>query len=75
MTVVYFDGTKVLNDQKDKKNTAIIKIGEEEDPGNHRSAILTSGPAKMTELLEVISRCVNAKTVVENRQHKFAIGK
>lgn len=75
MTVVCFDGDEVPSDQKDQKNTSIIKIGKEEDPGNHRSAILTSGLAKVIELLEVISRCVNAKTVIENRQHQFAIGK
>ena len=75
MTVVYFYGDEVPNDQKDPKNTSIVKTGQEEDPGNHSSSILTSGPAKMLELLEVISRCLNDKTVIENRQDQFAIGK
>jgi len=75
MTVVYFGGDEVPNDQKDQKNTAIVKIGKEEDPWNHRSAILTSGPAKMIEQLGVISQHTNAKTAIDNRQHLFAIAK
>lgn len=74
MTVIYFDGDELPNDQKHQENTSIIKIGKEEDPGNNRSDILTSGPEKMVELLEAISRCMNAKTVTENRQRQFAFG-
>lgn len=53
MTIVYFDGDEVPSDQKDPKKYIHPKTGKEEDPGKHSSAILTSGPAKMIELLGV----------------------
>lgn len=75
ITVVYFNADEVPNKQKDPKNTSIVETGKEDNPGNHSSAIFTSTSANMIELLEVISRCLNDKMVIENRQHQFALGK
>ncbi|GAB0183184.1 mitochondrial enolase superfamily member 1 [Grus japonensis] len=68
---------EVPKDWRKANVTPVFKKGKKEDPGNYRSASLTSIPGKVMEqlILEVISKHVEEKKVIRSGQHGFTKGK